>query len=110
MTVRLKAQLTRDREAFKVIGLDGEPDDYDVQDVDAAWRTLRTQLHPDKPGGDAAKFDEARKAHAAARFYSLQPKPCQTCKGSGKREVPSNRSFGAPLLMRCDTCGGGGQR
>src|SRR3546814_10489787 len=67
-----------DRAAFKVLGLEDDPDSYDVQAIDGRWRELRTQLHPDKPTGDAAKFDEARKAYNAARFYALEPKPCRS--------------------------------
>lgn len=100
-----------DREAFKVLGLDEDPDSYDVQAVDSRWREVRSQLHPDRPGGDAAKFDVTRKAYEAARFYVLEPKPCPTCKGTGRVATPSQRGgFGAPLERRCDTCHGSGRR
>lgn len=114
MIARRPGRLTdADRAAFQVLGLTDEPDTYDVQAVDARWRQLRTELHPDKPTGDAVKFDLARKAYQAARFYALEPKPCPDCQGSGKREAPSQRSatFGAnPLMFACDTCRGSGQR
>lgn len=101
-----------DRAAFKVLGLDEDPDSYDVQVVDSRWRELRSQLHPDRSGGDAAKFDAAKKAYDAARFYALEPKPCPACKGAGKVEAPSQRGgFGsAPLTINCGTCRGSGRR
>lgn len=100
----------RDREAFKVLGLEDDPDSYDVQTVDARWRELRTQLHPDKPTGDAAKFDEARKAYQAARFYTLEPKPCHDCDGKGKVLRTNRNPLLAPLLVNCSTCRGSGIR
>lgn len=99
-----------DRAAFQVLGLDADPDTYDVQDVDSRWRELRSQLHPDRPGGDAAKFDTTRKAYEAARFYALEPKPCPTCKGNGKIDGPAPRGFGPPIRVNCSACRGSGQR
>lgn len=99
-----------DRAAFKVLGLDEDPDSYDVQVIDGRWRELRTQLHPDKPTGDSAKFCEAHKAYHAARFYALEPKPCNECKGSGKVEKAARHSLLAPLLVNCGTCRGSGLR
>src|SRR3546814_8082324 len=99
-----------DRAAFKVLGLEDDPDSYDVQAIDGRWRELRTQLHPDKPTGDAAKFDEARKAYNAARFYALEPKPCNECKGSGKVEKTQRNPQLAPMRVNCGTCRGSGQR
>ena len=99
-----------DRDAFKVLGLEEDPDSYDVQAIDGRWRTLRTQLHPDKPTGDAVKFDEARKAYNAARFYALEPKPCNECKGSGKVERTNRNPLLAPMLVNCSTCRGSGLR
>lgn len=101
---------TADREAFRSIGLFEEPDTYDVQDVDARWRVLRSQLHPDKPGGVASQFDAARKAYEAARFYVLEPKPCNTCNGAGKVDGPASRGFGPPIRVSCSACRGSGQR
>lgn len=111
MTLRQRTN-SADREAFKVLGLDGDPDDYDVQKVDARWRELRTQLHPDRPTGDAVKFDEARKAHAAARFYALEPKACRDCDGTGKVEKtnPGRNPLQAPIKINCGTCRGSGLR
>lgn len=110
--IRQPGVLSRhDRAAFLVLGLEDEPDTYDVQAVDARWRQLRTELHPDKPGGDAAKFSEAKKAYDAARFYALEPKPCPSCNGTGKQPAASQRGgFAAPLQLRCDACRGSGRR
>lgn len=101
-----------DRAAFKVLGLEDDPDSYDVQAVDGRWRELRTQLHPDKPTGDAAKFDEARKAYQAARFYTLEPKLCSDCDGKGKVEktTVTRNPLLPPLMVNCNTCRGSGQR
>lgn len=101
-----------DAAAFQVLGLHDQPDTYTVQAVDAAWRHLRSELHPDRPGGDAAKFNAAKKAYDAARFYALQPKPCPTCEGSGKVPAPDQRraSFAQPILIMCTTCYGSGHR
>lgn len=102
-----------DRAAFKVLGLEEDPDTYAVTDVDTRWRQLRAQLHPDKPTGDAQQFALSYKAYQAARFYALEPKRCPDCQGTGKREAPSQRSgvFGAnPLMFNCDTCRGSGLR
>lgn len=99
-----------DRNAFKVLGLEEDPDSYDVQAVDARWRELRTQLHPDKPTGDAAKFDEARKAYQAARFYTLEPKPCLDCDGKGKVLRANRNPLLAPMPVNCSTCRGSGIR
>lgn len=112
MSSTRKGSLTRnDREAFKSIGLFEEPDTYTVLDVDARWRILRSQLHPDKPGGVASQFDAARKAYDAARFYALEPKPCGDCDGHGKVQAPSQRgSFTATLMINCSTCKGSGRK
>lgn len=99
-----------ERAAFQTLGLRAAPDTYDVLAVDTRWRQLRTELHPDKPGGDAAKFDEARKAHAAARFYALQPKPCSTCGGNKKVERASRNPLLPPMLVNCPACRGSGER
>jgi DnaJ-class molecular chaperone len=97
--------------AFSVLGLHLNADVYTVLDVDARWRVLRSELHPDKPSGDAAKFHEAKQAYDVARQYALEPKPCKSCHGTGKREVPgSHGRFTAPLEMVCATCKGSRQR
>ena len=112
MKLRRPGHLTEaDRAAFQVLGLMEDADGYDVLAVDTRWRQLRAELHPDKPGGDAAKFDQARKAYDAARFYALQPKPCVACGGKGKQPAPSRRGgFKAPLELNCTTCKGSGLR
>lgn len=100
-----------DRAAFPVLGFDGDPDQVTVLELDSRWRELRSTLHPDKPGGDAVKFDEVRKAYEAARFYSLEPKPCVECQGRGKVERKGPGGFGpSDLLINCPTCRGSGQR
>lgn len=110
MNKRTARQLQADREAFKVLGLENDPDSYDVLELDQRWRTLRSELHPDKPAGDQVKFDQARKAYEAARFYALEPKPCRECSGVGKVERTSANAFCAPMKVNCVTCRGSGVR
>lgn len=100
----------KDRAAFVTLGLVDDPDSYDVQAIDSQWRTLRSELHPDKPTGDQDKFDTARKAYDAARFYALEPKPCADCDGKGKVEKPSRNPILPPMTVNCATCRGSGQR
>lgn len=90
----------------------GVPVDVELPVLEARWRELRTQLHPDKPDGDAAKFDQARKAYDAVRAYALEPKPCADCEGTGKVDAPQRArvEFSAPMKLKCKTCGGSGQR
>lgn len=71
-------------------------------DVEARWRVLRSELHPDK-GGDAAKFDEAKKAYEAALYEASQPKLCDNCGGAGKVSV--QRGFNQTTVV-CPVCHG----
>lgn len=105
--IKKSANIAQVRRSFELLGL---PLEADVQEIDARWRELRTQLHPDKPTGDAEKFDQTRKAYDDARFHALQPKPCEDCEGTGKRLVKSQNPLQAPLPMTCRTCRGSGQR
>jgi DnaJ-class molecular chaperone len=98
-----------DRAAFKMLGFDGEPDSITVEEVDTRWRELRSALHPDKATGDAVRFHECNLAYKAARFYALQPKPCNNCEGLGKINRNSSRGFaGAKLYINCSRCRGSG--
>lgn len=105
--IKKRTSTTQLKQAFELLGLTL---DADVQEIDSRWRELRTQLHPDKPTGDAQKFDQMRKAYDEARFYSLQPKPCEACEGTGKTMRVSQNPLVAPLPMTCKTCGGSGQQ
>jgi DnaJ-class molecular chaperone len=97
----------QDRAAFETLGLTPEAT---VLEVDDAWRNLRSLLHPDREGGDAHKFDLARKAHAAARFYALEPKPCGKCV-AGKVEIETTKGFGGSIMkVNCPDCKGSGYR
>lgn len=48
----------------EVLGVTGSPG---LAQIDEAWKRLRTKLHPDKPGGDAAAFARAKQAYDRAR-------------------------------------------
>jgi molecular chaperone DnaJ len=69
--------------AFEKLGL---PDTATPDEVKAKWRQL-CMIH--------------KQAHAEAS----EPKPCQTCSGSGK--VKHSHGFNA-IDMPCPTCGGSG--
>jgi preprotein translocase subunit Sec63 len=38
-----------------------------VRDIKAAWKAMANTTHPDKPGGNAAAFREAKEAYEAAK-------------------------------------------
>lgn len=113
MSSRNSSAAKFDEKAFEILGI---PSTSSVGEVDAKWRELRSSLHPDRPGGDADKFDQARKAYQSARFYALEPKMCPDCNGAGKVErsvksavpLPSFKSSDK-LYFRCRTCSGRGQ-
>lgn len=57
---------------FKVLGL---PDNVSIADAKAAWRLLRTKLHPDH-GGNEVKFKEAKDAWELIETgYRQEPPP-----------------------------------
>lgn len=84
---------------FDVLNL---PQDATPADVEARWRVLRSELHPDK-GGDAEKFDEAKKAYEKALHEASQPKVCENCGGAGK--VVVQRGFIQTTVV-CQACRG----
>ena len=62
----LKASLTmqlkdlQDSRAFLALGLSSDATDDDIK---KAYRTLAIRLHPDKPGGDTARFQQLQDAY-----------------------------------------------
>lgn len=104
-------RVAEDRAAFQVMGFDGDPDVVTVLELDTRWRALRSELHPDKPTGDAERFDTVKKAYEAARFYALEPKPCGECGGTGKVKRLGGSGFTATTLtINCPVCKGSGLR
>lgn len=100
-------------DAFKLLGFNDRPDNYDALTVDTRWRTLRSELHPDRNQGDedaADRFDQARKAYELARAYTLEPKPCGSCGGTGKVERESTNPLLPATKINCRDCRGSGQR
>lgn len=87
------------------LGILGLPPDASVDDIQARWRQLRSELHPDH-GGDAERFHLASEAYAAALHEARQPKVCNACGGSGKIKVV--HGFHTTNLA-CETCHGSGE-
>lgn len=85
---------------FEMLGL---ADDASASEVEARWRALRSELHPDK-GGDGAQFDKAKKAYEAAHAIAAEPKACPACV-AGKITV--TRGFNQ-VKLPCTACGGSG--
>lgn len=75
-----------------------------ADDIEQAWRQLRSQHHPDR-GGDAATFNSVKRAYEQALAEAREPKPCLDCGGSGS--VRKTRGFSV-LVMSCMSCGGTG--
>jgi DnaJ-class molecular chaperone len=73
-------------------------------EVEAKWKQLRSEHHPDK-GGDAQVFNQLNLAYKAALAEAREPKPCTYCNGSGNMEI--RRGFGKVSLM-CSVCCGTG--
>lgn len=87
--------------AFATLGL---PDTATPDEVKAKWRELCMIHHPDR-GGNAVEFNTIRKAYKAAMEEASQPKPCGSCKGSGK--VTQTHGFSS-IELPCAQCGGVG--
>lgn len=85
------------------LGLDEEATEEQLKE---RWRELASTHHPDR-GGDAAQFNEYRKAYAAALEELKAPKGCELCKGTGKVLVGTGFQS---VRMTCQECGGSGQR
>jgi hypothetical protein len=59
--------MTTDPNPFEALGLPADPGLSDEQ-VHAAWRTIATATHPDRPdGGDLARYTAASAAYAQLR-------------------------------------------
>jgi DnaJ-class molecular chaperone len=87
--------------AFATLGL---PDTSTPDEVKAKWRELCMIHHPDR-GGNAVEFNTIRKAYKAAMDEASEPKPCGSCKGSGK--VTQTMGWSS-IELPCQACGGSG--
>ena len=105
---RFHSFTAQDRAAFRILGLHEEAESYAVEQIDAAWRKLRSELHPDR-GGDPGCFAATKRAYDIARFCSLEPKACLVCDGSGKVMSTGRRGFSL-VSVNCFTCRGSGLR
>lgn len=91
----------RDETAFEVLAL---PLTATADEVKTRWRELASLYHPDN-GGDAAKFHQAKTAYEIAHRVASEPKPCDSCGGSGK--IKTVRGINVVTTM-CQICGGAG--
>ena len=87
--------------AFATLGL---PDTATPDEVKAKWRELCMIHHPDR-GGNAVEFNTIRKAYKVAMEEASEPKPCGSCKGSGK--VTQTMGWSS-IELPCQACGGSG--
>jgi DnaJ-class molecular chaperone len=87
--------------AFATLGLQ---DTATPDEVKARWRDLCMLHHPDR-GGNAVEFNTIRKAYKTAMEEASAPKPCGSCKGSGK--VTQTHGFSS-IELPCQACGGSG--
>lgn len=91
---------------FETLGL---PDTATLAEVEAAWKRLAGETHPDKPGGSAHRFIEVREAYREAKEIALErlePQPCETCRGTGR----VRQTFGfSSIEVACETCEGSGK-
>ncbi len=80
--------------------------DVPLPELNARWRALRSDLHPDRPGGDPERFDAGRRAYDLLHRHVTRPRPCPECDGAGK--VHHQRGF-ATLSLPCSRCRGTGE-
>ena len=88
---------------FEVLSLSPEATPAEVQ---ARWRELASEHHPDK-GGDGARFHEYRVAYEAALQLANEPKLCDNCGGVGKTLVMCGFN---QITMTCGVCRGTGAK
>jgi DnaJ-class molecular chaperone len=78
---------------LEILGL---PKTASHADIKTAFRRLAAQHHPDR-GGDAAKFNQIRKAYEQA----LRPRKCPECQGRGHIRVKEGATT---RKVPCPTC------
>lgn len=93
-------------EAAQVLGIEIELGEPTLAQVNQAWRDARSRLHPDREGGDADKFDRARKAYDLLHRHVTRPRVCPDCLGEGK--TSHARGF-TVLKLPCSRCRGTGE-
>lgn len=91
---------------FETLGL---TESATLDEVEAAWKRLAGETHPDKPGGSADRFIEVRDAYKAAKeivLERMEPQPCEACRGTGRVK----QSFGfSTIEVDCEVCEGSGK-
>lgn len=96
--------MTDVEDPFAVLGL---PTSATADQVRQAWRALASQHHPDKEGGNQVEFMRCRDAYNRALPLAEEPLPCETCQGTGRKEVL--HGF-IRLSVMCHDCSGSGKR
>lgn len=106
-------------QAAVVLDVDMSAPGFSEEVVQLAYRSRAKRYHPDKPGGDVAKFVEADKAKCILIKWLARPKAppppdasipidkCLQCAGAGRRKV--QRGFRSMTIM-CGACRGTGER
>ncbi len=98
--------------AYKILGVHRESTEEEIK---ARYRQLCMQLHPDRPGADAAKFLEVQGAWNAlkgvAPLYRIKQMEflgvgCPTCDALGVHRT--TKKFKTVAVRACNHCGGSG--
>jgi DnaJ-class molecular chaperone len=92
----------------KAAALFGFPPDREppMRELSKRWRVLRSQLHPDREGGDAEKFNEAKQAYDTLYAFITRTRDCPVCFGVGK--VETRHGFDV-MRQTCRRCHGTGE-
>lgn len=93
-----------DEEAFAALGLKPGASPGDVK---TEFRRHVMDAHPDK-GGTIDGFSALRTAYNQAFYYAVA-EPCPTCKGVGRKTIPSGGLF-IPMTITCPDCEGSGKK
>ncbi len=90
------------REAFNLLDL---PETAAAGEVEAAWRQLRSERHPDK-GGEVGLFARTKQAYQICIAHATKPRPCPVCDGMGFDRVQRGWNV---VKKTCSTCAGSGK-
>lgn len=93
-------------DAAEVFGISLDETEPTMGELDARWRELRSALHPDREGGDADKFAEAKQAYDVLHKHLNRPRICNHCNGHGT--TLWQKGF-TTLHRKCTHCDGTGE-
>ena len=98
---------------YRILGVTPIKSDADIR---TQYRSLARAAHPDRPGGDPARFDQVTKAYEAIKdrparakhkeAMKLLGRECQPCRGRGWQARQKN--FSTTQKLTCEECGGCG--